>query len=51
MGEQLYGLFVKEWSRLDRLLEHQLGEMEVNDAKNAVAAEPHAAFSARLARA
>ena len=28
MGEQLYGLYVKEWSTLDRFLEEQLAKME-----------------------
>lgn len=28
MGEQLYGLYIREWSKLDRLLENQLASME-----------------------
>lgn len=28
MGEQLYGLYVREWSKMDRLLENQLALMQ-----------------------
>lgn len=28
MGEQLYGLYIREWSKMDRLLENQLASME-----------------------
>lgn len=36
MGEQLYGLYIREWSKLDKVLETALSSMEVGPALPAV---------------
>ncbi len=50
MGEQLYGLRIKEWSRLDKALGRQLEEMEQQQAdysvRNASAGASLEAFTA-----
>ena len=45
MGEQLYGLFVKEWSRLDRFLERELESMEAESPPASVASAPASVMS------
>ena len=32
MGEQLYGLYIRDWSKMDRLLENQLALMEMSQS-------------------
>ncbi len=45
MGEQLYGLFIKEWSRLDRFLELELESMEAESPPAVVASAPASVMS------
>ena len=45
MGEQLYGLFVEEWSRLDRFLERELATMEAESPPSSVASAPASVLS------
>ncbi len=47
MGEQLYGLYTKEWSKLDSLLEQQLLAMEERySVRSASAGDSFEAFTA-----
>jgi hypothetical protein len=45
MSEQLYGLFVEEWSRLDRFLERELAAMEAESPPASVASAPASVMS------
>jgi len=45
MGEQIYGLFIKEWSRLDRFLEVELQAMEAESPPSSVPSTPAAVMS------
>jgi hypothetical protein len=49
MGEQLYGLFVSDWSRLDRFLEKELESMEIDSPPSSVASTPAAVMSVESA--
>ena len=47
MGEQLYGLFIKEWSKLDHLLRLQLEAMESSPEDRKAPSGPALVLSAR----
>ena len=45
MGEQLYGLYISEWSRFDRYLEDELGVMERESPPTTVSSTPAGVLS------
>lgn len=50
MGEQVYGLFIKEWSRLDRFLEDELSVMERETPPTTVPSTPASIMSIETTR-